>query len=99
MLVLTNLEFPLLVIAKSETFPLSASTAPLKNVIRPSPPESTTPACFSMGSISGVLRSASSMLSATASQNSMTSSISSLISISIALTVRIVPYFGFITAL
>ena len=104
-LALTTLDVPETFTVKSETFPLRASIAPLKNVISPSPPESTTPACLRTGSISGVFNNVSSMQATTASQNSIISSVSEFMSMSCAFsapafaTVRIVPSLGFITAL
>ena len=41
-------------VAKADTLPVSASKAPSRIVMSPSPPESTTPASFNTGSISGV---------------------------------------------
>ena len=38
----------------STSFPLKPSKAPFNTCIKPWPPESTTPACFNTGSISGV---------------------------------------------
>ena len=104
-LAFTTFDVPETFTVKSDTLPLSASIAPLKKVIRPSPPESTTPACFNTGSISGVFKSVSSIFATIASQNSIISSVSEFISISSAFsapafaTVRIVPSLGFITAL
>ena len=48
------------VIVKSVTFPVRASNIPLRTTTSPCPPESTTPASFNTGNISGVLASTSS---------------------------------------
>ena len=71
--------------------------------MRPCPPESTTPASFSTGSISGVFASTSSPYATTFSSIVMRSSSvteSSVMRSAMPFaTVRIVPSFGFITAL
>ena len=72
-------------------------------VTRPFPPESTTPASFSTGSISGVRSRVSFISWMTFSKNSAGSSLfgasCTAFSAPALATVRIVPSFGFITAL
>ena len=89
--------------AKSETLPLRTSKAPVNTVTRPCPPESTTPASFNTGSISGVRSNISCIAFKTSSQNSIKSSVSPANSPAFVApafaTVKIVPSFGFITAL
>ena len=83
--------------------PVRTSYAPLSTCTSPCPPESTTPASFSTGSISGVFASTASASSITRRANSSTSSTlsesSAALSAAPFATVRIVPSFGFITAL
>ena len=77
--------------------------APRKTSRRPCPPESTTPASFKTGSISGVLASVSSACwnipSKNVSRSDAESASSSALSAAALATVRMVPSFGFITAL
>ena len=88
---------------RSTSFPINASKAPSRTTIRPCPPESTTPASFSTGSISGVfartLRPSSSTSSRNVCRSSASSASSSALSATPLATVRIVPSLGFITAL
>ena len=83
--------------------PVSAAYMPRKMTIRPMPPLSTTPACFSTGSISGVRFNMASPTDSTSLNSSTTSScLSRASSASSAITretVRIVPSLGFMTAL
>ena len=87
----------------STVSPVSAAYMPRKMTIRPMPPLSTTPACLSTGSISGVFfRIASPELSSSLNSSSRVSHLPPLRSRSSAITritVRIVPSLGFITAL
>ena len=90
-------------ILKSVTLPVKASYIPLNTTTRPCPPESTTPASFKTGSISGVFDKTSSACSIIFNSASSMSSVSSATSAALSdtpfATVRIVPSFGFITAL
>ena len=87
----------------SITLPFNPSSIPCIITIRPCPPESTTPAFFSTGNISGVWASTLSPWAIISSKKEIISSNSSWISSAfspIALaTVSIVPSLGFITAL
>ena len=87
----------------STSFPRRPSLAPRITSISPWPPESTTPASFNTGSISGVRERTLSPSAITWLTNSMMSLVlgaSSTARSAIPLaTVRIVPSFGFITAL
>ena len=91
------------VIEKSVIFPVSASYIPLRTTTSPCPPESTTPASLRTGSISGVLESTYSACSIiiriASSMSSVCDAISAALSEIPLATVRIVPSFGFITAL
>ena len=91
------------VIVKSVTLPVSASSIPLNTTTSPCPPESTTPASFNTGSISGVFErtsSAYSMIRVKAFSISVIDSATcAALSETPLATVRIVPSFGFITAL
>ena len=89
--------------ATSTGSPAREAYMPRRMTIRPMPPLSTTPACFSTGSISGVRLRIASPTDST-SLNSLTTSsclsrASSASSAMTRMTVRMVPSLGFITAL
>ena len=90
-------------ISNSVTFPVSASYIPLRTTTSPCPPESTTPASFNTGSRSGVVErtySACSIIVRRASSRfSVCDATSAAFSEIPLATVRIVPSFGFMTAL
>ena len=88
---------------QSTVFPNNPSKAPFTTCIKPCPPESTTPACLSTGNISGVWLNTKSPWAMISLANSSTSAVFSAISTALSAmpfaTVRIVPSFGFMTAL
>ena len=82
----------------------SRQYAPLKTSRSPCPPESTTPASFRTGSISGVFARVASACSKTACKKQLQflcfrSNLCCLSQLLLLATVRMVPSFGFITAL
>ena len=89
--------------SKSISFPQMESNAPFITSSKPCPPESTTPASFNTGSISGVCDKTCSMCLITSAPNSIISSVFETNSIAFVAppraTVKMVPSFGFITAL
>ena len=89
---------------KSISLPRNASYAPFNTCIRPCPPESTTPACFKTGNISGVCSNTSSAYLMTSSKKTVkswhpSSASSRALWLAPFATVRMVPSLGFITAL
>ncbi len=89
---------------RSNSLPRKASKAPESTAISPWPPESTTPACFRTGSISGVwLSTYSEWLITVDRKRSMSVHPSSASSFAFTAppfaTVRMVPSLGFMTAL
>ena len=90
-------------IVSSLSSPIITFKKPVKTISSPLPPASTTPAFFKTGSISGVIFKISSPAAMVAFKNSSISWVffailtaSSLITL---ITVKIVPSFGFVTAL
>ena len=83
--------------------PVKASSIPLRTTTSPCPPESTTPASFNTGNMSGVLDNTYSAcvitFSIASSKSSVSSATSAALSDTALATVRIVPSLGFITAL
>ena len=79
-------------ILKSVTLPVKASYIPLNTTTRPCPPESTTPASFKTGSISGVFDKTSSACSIIFNSASSMSSVSSATSAAFCRACRLIRY-------